>query len=121
MWVNISDSLLSVFLVWFFVPRLGIIGYAAAIIIMEAYNFLLSLARLIKRVKFSINIFHSAVYPALAAGVSAYLTKSAFISLGAGISAFLLICEIVFCVCMFVGVYKIMMLGEEFLKQKINQ
>ena len=46
MWVNITDSALSVALVWFLIPKMGILGYALVIIIMEAYNFILSYFRL---------------------------------------------------------------------------
>ena len=54
MWVNITDSLLSVILVWVLIPRLGIIGYAFVIVIMEGYNFALSIWRLKKKVDFHI-------------------------------------------------------------------
>jgi stage V sporulation protein B len=56
MWVNISDSLLSVILVCLLIPRMGIMGYAVVIVIMEGYNFLLSFLRLGKKIRFSINL-----------------------------------------------------------------
>lgn len=45
--VNIIDSALSVCLVWLLVPRLGIMGYAATIVISEIFNASLSIWRLL--------------------------------------------------------------------------
>lgn len=59
MWVNISDSLLSVILVCLLIPRMGIIGYAVVIVIMEGYNFLLSFLRLGKKIRFSVSLIPS--------------------------------------------------------------
>ena len=67
MWVNISDSLLSVILVWILIPRLGIMGYAVVIVIMEGYNFLLSVLRLARRVSFRIHPSRSLLLPLLTA------------------------------------------------------
>jgi stage V sporulation protein B len=59
MWVNISDSLLSVILVCLLIPRMGIMGYAVVIVIMEGYNFLLSFLRLGKKIRFSVSLIPS--------------------------------------------------------------
>lgn len=77
MWVNITDSLLSVFLVWLLIPRMGIMGYAVVIVVMESYNFLLSFLRLRRRVSFGINPT-SAIIPLLCASLSSILTKHTF-------------------------------------------
>ncbi len=63
MWVNIADSFLSVILVALLIPVLDIGGYAAVIIIMELFNFTLSLLRLLKRVKISPRVLFSAISP----------------------------------------------------------
>ena len=86
MWVNITDSCLSVILVWFLIPRLGIMGYALVIVIMEGYNFLLSVFRLYKRVKFSINITSSLLLPAVASLVACTVTRELFAFGGSGVS-----------------------------------
>ena len=78
MWVNITDSLLSVFLVWLLIPRMGIMGYAVVIVIMEGYNFILSFLRLRKRIKFSIKPISSLAFPLLASVASAYFTRQIF-------------------------------------------
>lgn len=52
MWVNISDSVLSIVLILFLIPRFGILGYGLVIIIMEAFNFILSFVRLKKKIPF---------------------------------------------------------------------
>lgn len=47
--VNILDSLLSVFLVWFLLPRFGIMGYVITIYATEFVNFTFSATRLIEK------------------------------------------------------------------------
>ena len=99
MWVNISDSVLSVMLVWFLIPRMGILGYALVIVIMEAYNFTLSLMRLRRHVHISADILGSAVYPCVCAFVAAAITRRIFVFGGSTSPTLWLILEIVFCVC----------------------
>ncbi len=106
MWVNITDSFLSIILVWLLLPKMGIMGYAVCIIAMEAYNFLLSLVRLLKRIKFKISLMESAVFPAAAALISGLLVKLLFISAGKETSALWLALEIVFAVSVFAGIYR---------------
>jgi len=45
--VNIADALLSVVLVFFLVPRIGIHGYVVTIYVTEIFNAALSIARLL--------------------------------------------------------------------------
>ena len=82
MWVNITDSLISVLLVYILIPPLGILGYAVVIVVMEGYNFLLSIMRLRRRIRLRIDLVGSAVVPCLAAFFSAYLTDKLFASQG---------------------------------------
>ncbi len=105
MWVNISDSFLSVILVWMLIPRMGIAGYAVVIVAMEGYNFLLSAIRLYSRIKFKINILRSIMIPLLASVLSAALSKILFVRCGSMISPVWLFCEILFAVCIFLAVY----------------
>ncbi len=78
MWVNITDSLLSIVLLYFLLPRLGIFGYAVVIIVMEGYNFVLSFLRLRRRVRLSFSLAHAFVFPLLCAILSSLLTTSLF-------------------------------------------
>lgn len=78
MWVNISDSLLSVILVWILIPRMGIMGYAVVIVIMEGYNFLLSFMRLKKKISFNITPISSILIPLVAALLSSKLSVILF-------------------------------------------
>jgi O-antigen/teichoic acid export membrane protein len=103
MWVNISDSLLSVFLIWILLPKMGISGYAVVIIVMEGYNFLLSFFRLKKRVKFSIKTLFSFALPLLEALLSALVSDSIFEFSGKLTSPILLVAKIVFAVCLFLA------------------
>ncbi|MBQ8381382.1 MAG: oligosaccharide flippase family protein [Clostridia bacterium] len=101
MWVNISDSLLSIFLVWLLIPKMGIMGYAVCIIAMEAYNFLLSFLRLGKRIRIGISPLRAIVFPLVASLLSSLLTKAAFISAGAETKSVWLVLEILFSAAVF--------------------
>ena len=78
MWVNITDSIISVILVWFLIPRLGILGYAIVIVVMEAYNFILSFMRLRKRIKFTLSLGRCFALPLCATLLSLLISDSAF-------------------------------------------
>ena len=47
--VNILDSLLSVFLVWLLLPRMGIVGYVVTLYVAELVNAAFSVTRLIQK------------------------------------------------------------------------
>ncbi len=107
MWVNITDSILSVILVWFLIPRFGITGYALVIIIMEGYNFILSFIRLRKKTKFELKIMSSLVIPLLSALVSALLANELFAFSGKDVSIFWLIMKVLFALCIFAAIYSV--------------
>jgi stage V sporulation protein B len=65
--VNIADSLLSVALVCFLVPKLGIVGYVITIYIAELFNAALSIARLIKITDFRFPIRKTVLFPLFSA------------------------------------------------------
>lgn len=105
MWVNITDSLLSVILVYFLIPTMGIKGYAVVIIIMEGYNFLLSVLKLRKRVKFKIHYVLSLALPAACAYLAVFISNEAFVFNGNTASGTWLTAKIIFAACVFVFVY----------------
>lgn len=96
MWINITDSLLSVILVWILIPKMGIMGYALVIIIMEGYNFLLSFIRLRRRIDFKITMLRSVAFPLLSAVLSTKLACEIFRFSGSGVTAFWLVMKILF-------------------------
>lgn len=118
MWVNITDSFLSIFLVWILIPKMGIMGYAVCIIVMEAYNFILSLIRLCKRIKFRISIVEFILFPAFSALLSGLLVKFLFISAGKETTPLWLILEIVFSVSIFAAIYRTITLIFDFSKNR---
>ncbi len=105
MWVNISDSLLSVFLVWILIPRLGIAGYGIVIVVMEGYNFLLSILRLRSRISFKLSFFSSAVLPLSASLLSALISKRLFSFGGRFTPPIWLFLKLVFAVSVFIAMY----------------
>jgi stage V sporulation protein B len=96
MWVNITDSFLSVILVWVLIPPLGIYGYALVIIIMEAYNFILSFIRLGKRIRFRIYPVRSILFPVISSFASVKLSSLIFVGTGKSVGFFWLVMKIVF-------------------------
>lgn len=101
MWVNIFDSLLSVFLVFVLLPVFGVYGYALVIIIMECFNFTLSFIRLRRRVPLRINLTRGVLFPFLAMLFASWLVKALFAVRGTAISPIMLTVEIVFTLCIY--------------------
>ena len=107
MWVNISDSFLSVILIWFLIPIMGITGYAVVIVVMEAYNFLFSMIKLRGKIKFSFNLTGAILFPLFCAGFSAYLTQKLFIMGGSQSSGLWLFLKLAFALAIFLALYTI--------------
>ncbi len=102
MWVNIADSLLSVFLVWVLIPIFDISGYALVIIIMEIFNFSLSFHRLKKRIKIGVSILRGVGIP-LASGILAVrISSSAFDFNSSATTPMVLVMKMIFTLCLFV-------------------
>ncbi len=108
MWINISDSFLSIVLVWFLIPRLGIGGYALVIIVMEAYNFALSVVRLYSRIRFSVSPMRALILPAVSALLAAHLSKRLFLMNGSVTTPFWLVMKMIFAASVFVGCFMIL-------------
>ena len=105
MWVNITDSVLSIVLVWFLIPSLGISGYALVIVIMEAFNFILSALRLRKRIKFKINLFSSFMLPLVCATASALVCRRLFLFNGAEATTVSLTLKLTFSLSVFFALF----------------
>ena len=104
MWVNITDSLLSVILVWLLIPRMGIMGYALVIVAMESYNFILSFLRLRRKIRFTLRPITSFVLPLAASLVSAYLCRTAFNFCGSTTAPLWLVMKILFALSITVAI-----------------
>ena len=103
MWVNITDSLLSVFLVWLLIPKMGIMGYAVVIVIMEGYNFVLSFLRLGRKIRFTIKLKCFTV-PLFAASLSAYICSRIFSFGGSGAGVIWLVMKMIFALSITVSI-----------------
>ncbi len=108
MWVNISDSFLSIILVWFLIPRFNIGGYALVIVIMEGYNFLLSFLRLRSRISIRITPVSSVLLPFASGFIASSISKRLFTFSGSLTPPVWLFLEILFAVCAFLSIYLIM-------------
>ena len=80
MWVNIADSLLSIFLVLLLIPPLGARGYVAVILLAECFNLALSLGHLIRTTGLSIDLSRALLPPLLLAGTSIFSADFSFLS-----------------------------------------
>ena len=120
MWVNITDSFLSVLLVCLLIPRIGIMGYALVIVIMEGYNFLLSFYRLKRRVDFSLK-WSSFLLPLGISLLSSRITKWLFRFSGKGTPAIWIILKIIFSISVMLFVYEIISINQTRIKQKIKK
>ncbi len=103
MWINITDSLLSVVLVYLLLPVLGVWGYAVMIVGMELYNFLLSFRRLRRRIRFRLAPLSSVARPLFAALVSVYACDRLFLMNGTVTRLPWMLAKLLFCVCIYVG------------------
>jgi stage V sporulation protein B len=120
MWINISDSLLSVLLVWFLIPRMGIMGYAAVILIMEGYNFALSFYRLKRKINFRINYISSFLIPLIISILSASVTAKIFQFGGSTSQPLWLIFKMVFALCIVIFAFSLMQFIKEIKVRKPN-
>ncbi|MBO7196704.1 MAG: oligosaccharide flippase family protein [Clostridia bacterium] len=118
MWVNITDSLLSVFLVWALIPKMGIMGYAVVIVIMEGYNFLLSFLRLRKKVEFKIKPVYSIFIPLAVSVVATLISDRIFIFCGSTAKPIWLTLKIAFALCVTVFTLSINKIRMEFCAKR---
>lgn len=63
--VNIADSMLSVVLVWFLIPKMGIVGYIVTIYATELINASFSVVRLMKKSGFKTHLIKWIIKPLL--------------------------------------------------------
>ena len=120
MWVNITDSLLSVFLVWLLIPRMGIMGYALVIVIMEGYNFLLSFIRLRRKIHFKIAPITSIIIPLIISSASAYLTGFLFDFCGSNASPLWLTMKMLFAISISISALALVKIKSDFVPQKVK-
>jgi stage V sporulation protein B len=75
--INIADALISVLLVYFLVPHLGVKGYIIAIFVCEIFNCTMSLMRLVKisqpEISFYIYIFKPIIFTIISICIVVFL------------------------------------------------
>lgn len=70
MFCNILDLVITIAIIYFVVPHLGIIGYILSIFVSELLNFTVSLLQLKSKIKYYINPFKFIVFPLIACFVA---------------------------------------------------
>lgn len=75
MFYSALDALISVVLVWFLIPRLGLYGYVATVFVAKAANTLLGLLRLIHVAKVRVDLWGTIIKPLLCACAAVLLAQ----------------------------------------------
>jgi stage V sporulation protein B len=104
MWVNIADSCLSILLVCLLLPTQGAVGYIYVIVIAEAFNFTLSIARLCHVAKIRYSPLRSIVIPGVAALLAAFAVRRLFGIDPYTVTVVWLVAEMIFAAAVFLGV-----------------
>ncbi len=104
MWINITDSLLSVILVYLLLPVMGVSGYALMIVVMELYNFSLSFVRLRRRIRFRLFSLFSLAAAPLSALVSVFLCRRLFLMNGAVTTLGWMLLKLLFCLAAYTAI-----------------
>ena len=74
--INITDTLCSLVMVWILIPKMGIYGYIALIIISEIFNSSASIYKLVKVTKMHFKPLKWFLLPALSIFVSTHLSST---------------------------------------------
>ena len=82
---NIIDSVVSVLLVWYLVPKFGIAGYIFVVWFGEVLNCIMSTVSLIKTTCTKIRPFNSFILPIICAVCSIVITRFGFVFLHGGV------------------------------------
>ena len=90
---------------------MGIAGYALVIVIMEGYNFLLSILRLTRHVRFGISPIYTLILPFLSAVVALGITDRLLSFGGSGVSAIWVILKMVLEAAVFILIYTVLRQG----------
>lgn len=77
---NVYDAFISLLMVWFLLPIMGIKGYILMICLSELFNFALSFLRLSKVTGFIPDTIELAAKPLLCAGIATTLVHTAYMS-----------------------------------------
>ena len=99
MFCNIIDLVVTITIIFFVVPHLGITGYILSIFVSELLNFTISSIQLRKRITFSINVKNICIKPIIAC-ILAYGVTMFF-----NFSFLPFLWNVVFKIASFIGVY----------------
>ena len=96
---NIIDLLVTICIIFFLVPKMGIIGYIFSIFVSEILNFVISCFQLRHRIKYHIRLFKSILIP-MCASFLAFLVTNIFT-----FSFSSILYSLIFKICVFSSVY----------------
>ena len=96
---NIIDLLVTICIIFFLVPKMGITGYIFSIFVSEILNFVISCFQLRHRIKYHIRLFKSILIP-MCASFLAFLVTDIFT-----LSFSSVLYSLIFKICVFSAVY----------------
>ena len=96
---NIIDLLVTICIIFFLVPKMGITGYIFSIFVSEILNFVISCFQLRHRIKYHIRFFKSILMP-ICASILAFLVTNIFT-----FSFSSILYSLIFKICVFSSVY----------------
>ncbi len=73
MFCNIIDLVITILIIFFIVPKFGMLGYIFSIFVSELVNFIISSFQLRKKIKYSLNIFEYIILPILCCIISYFI------------------------------------------------
>lgn len=93
---NILDLVVTIFIIFFLVSEMGIMGYIVSICVSEILNFAISMIQLKRRIKYTVPIFRTIILPIIASLIAYHITNIFNFSF----STYAFIFKIVtFCIC----------------------
>ena len=102
---NIIDLIVTITIIFFLVPKIGLMGFVISIIVSEILNFTISCIQLKKRINYVIPIFSSIILPIIASFFAYFITSLLKISFSS------IVIGLIFNITIFIVVFLIIVSG----------
>ena len=102
---NIIDLIVTITIIFFLVPKIGLMGFVISIIVSEILNFTISCIQLKKRINYVIPIFSSIILPIIASLFAYFITSLFKISFSS------IVIGLIFNITIFIVVFLIIVSG----------
>lgn len=103
MFCNILDLAVTIAIIYFVVPYMGMMGYILSIVVSELLNFTVSIFQLKRKIKYTVNPFKFIVFPILVSFLSYFITRLVCFNFSS------LLINTIIQICFFVFIYVILL------------